>query len=181
MLLQAYRQAFDAGERRSMLLVVVPRHPQRFADVDAILRDSGLRHGRRSEGAPPADIEAWLGDSMGEMAAYIAMADLVFIGGSLLPLGGQNLIEACAQGRPVLMGPSTFNFAEAARLAVAAGAMQQADDAAAVMELARVLLHDDGVRDRMAASALVFARAHAGATEKTMGLIAPLIDRGDAR
>jgi len=181
MLLQAYRQAFDAGERRSMLLVVVPRHPQRFADVDAMLRDSGLRHGRRSEGAPPADIEAWLGDSMGEMAAYIAMADLVFIGGSLLPLGGQNLIEACAQGRPVLMGPSTFNFAEAARLAVAAGAMQQADDAAAVMELARVLLHDDGVRDRMAASALVFARAHAGATEKTMGLIAPLIDRGDAR
>jgi len=115
------------------------------------------------------------------MAAYVTMADLVFIGGSLLPLGGQNLIEACAQGRPVLMGPSTFNFAEAARLAVAAGAMQQADDAAAVMELARVLLHDDGVRDRMAASALVFARAHAGATEKTMGLIAPLIDRGDAR
>ena len=174
-------EAWQKVKLPDALLVLVPRHPQRFDEVAGLLAGHGLNVVRRSSGLPEAATQVWLGDSMGEMAAYFSLADLAFIGGSLLPLGGQNLIEACAQGRPVLMGPSTFNFAEAARLALAAGAMQQADDAVAVMQLVRVLMHDDGVRDRMAASARVFARTHAGATEKTMGLIAPLLDRGDAR
>jgi 3-deoxy-D-manno-octulosonic-acid transferase len=176
MLLDAYLAAFAPDERCHLLLVVVPRHPQRFDAVSALLRDSGLRFNRRSSNFPQPDDEAWLGDSMGEMAAYIAMADMVFIGGSLLPLGGHNLIEACAQGKPVLMGPSTFNFADASRLAIEAGAMLQARDAADLMKIVRVLLQDEAMRKTMSRAALAFAGAHAGATNKTMGLIAPLLD-----
>ena len=122
-----------------MLLVIVPRHPQRFAEVAALLEQRGIPFRRRSElasaGEPqnravPADeiqaeIQAVLGDSMGEMFAYYSAADLAFVGGSLLPYGGQNLIEACAAGAPVLVGPYTHNFAEATQLAVAAGAAVQ--------------------------------------------------------
>jgi len=176
MLLDAYLAAFPARERRHLLLVIVPRHPQRFDAVNALLRDRGLRFNRRSSSFSQPGDEAWLGDSMGEMSAYIAMADMVFIGGSLLPLGGHNLIEACAQGKPVLMGPSTFNFADAARLAIEAGAMLQAADAADLMRKAGMLLHDGAKRKAMSDAALAFAGAHAGATEKTMGLIAPLLD-----
>jgi 3-deoxy-D-manno-octulosonic-acid transferase len=114
---------------------------------------------------------------MGEMAAYLAMCDVAFIGGSLLPLGGQNLIEACAQGKPVIMGPSTFNFTEAARLAIEAGAMRQVEDAEAVMRASKQWLENGEMRASASRAALAFAGAHAGATEKTMGLIAPLLNR----
>jgi 3-deoxy-D-manno-octulosonic-acid transferase len=175
MLLDAYLTTFPAEERLHLLLVIVPRHPQRFDTVDTLLRDRGLRFNRRSSSFSIADDEAWLGDSMGEMASYIAMADVVFVGGSLLPLGGHNLIEVCAQGKPVLMGPSTFNFADASRLAIEAGAMLQVGDAAELMSMAKALLQDDARRKKMSGAALSFAGAHAGATEKTMGLVAPLL------
>ena len=96
--------------------MIVPRHPQRFAAVADLLRQRGIPFVRRSSNAPvTADVEVVLGDSMGEMAGYFAAADVVFVGGSLLPLGGQNLIEPIASGRPTLVGPHMFNFAEAAR------------------------------------------------------------------
>ncbi|MBL8525350.1 MAG: 3-deoxy-D-manno-octulosonic acid transferase [Betaproteobacteria bacterium] len=175
LLIDGYLRAFSAAERDSILFVVVPRHPQRFDDVARLLTSGDLKFSRRSSAVPSTIDQAWLGDSMGEMAAYIAMADVVFVGGSLLPLGGQNLIEACAQGKPVLMGPSTFNFADASKQAIAAGGMLQAADADGVMRLAGDLLKNAAKRDEMGAAALAFARAHAGATEKTMGLIAPLL------
>ena len=100
---------------RETLLVIVPRHPQRFADVAGLLAERGVAFVRRSDNQPvPADVGIVLGDSMGELLAYYAAADVAFIGGSLLPLGGQNLIEALAVGAPVLIGPHTFNFNEAA-------------------------------------------------------------------
>ena len=174
LLLDAYGSVFSANDRRDTLLVLVPRHPQRFATVYALIRDRRFTAGRRSEGERvPDNCEVWIGDSMGEMAAYIAMCDVAFIGGSLLPLGGQNLIEVCAQGKPVLMGPSIFNFAEAARLAMDAGAMRQCADACDVMRYAKVLLQDEARRLAMSQAAFEFTRAHVGATEKTMGLIAP--------
>ncbi|MEP6997233.1 MAG: 3-deoxy-D-manno-octulosonic acid transferase, partial [Betaproteobacteria bacterium] len=102
------------------LLVIVPRHPQRFAEVANLLRERDVRFVRRSDNlVVPADARVVLGDSMGELFAYYAAADLAFVGGSLLPLGGQNLIEPLALGTPVLIGPHTFNFAEASAGAVA--------------------------------------------------------------
>src|SRR6185369_15792917 len=107
-----------------LLVLVVPRHPRRF-DVVALMAQS-----RRSRGQPPAvQDRVYLGDSMGEMDFYYAAADVAVIGGSFLPLGGQNLIEACAAGVPAVLGPSMFNFADATRLALEAGAAVQATDA----------------------------------------------------
>jgi 3-deoxy-D-manno-octulosonic-acid transferase len=158
------------------LLVLVPRHPQRFDAVNQLIQLAGLSvHRRSAVDASGADVDVWLGDSMGEMAAYVAMCDVAFIGGSLLPLGGQNLIEACAQGKPVVMGPSIYNFADAARLAMEAGAMRQAEDADAVMRAVTELFQDEEMRESASRAAHAFARAHAGATDKTMGLIAPLL------
>jgi 3-deoxy-D-manno-octulosonic-acid transferase len=99
----------------------VPRHPQRFAEVVRLFEDQGLRVVRKSQlrgAAVPADTQLLVGDTMGEMFAYYAACDLAFIGGSLLPTGGQNLIEACACGKPVLLGPHTYNFAQASEQAI---------------------------------------------------------------
>ena len=104
------------------LTVIVPRHPQRFAAVAELLRRRGVPFVLRSGNLPvPADVEVVLGDSMGEMAGYYMAADVAFVGGSLLPLGGQNLIEPISAGRPTLVGPHMFNFAEAAQEARAGG------------------------------------------------------------
>ncbi|MEP7155835.1 MAG: 3-deoxy-D-manno-octulosonic acid transferase, partial [Betaproteobacteria bacterium] len=177
-LLDAYRQlrANEAGA--NILLVLVPRHPQRFESVFQLVKSAGFNVDRRTLTGPSDELHVWLGDSMGEMAAYIAVSDVAFIGGSLLPLGGQNLIEACAQGKPVVMGPSTYNFSDASRLALEAGAMQQGEDAQAVMNLAGNLLLNDALRAEASDAARKFAAVHAGATEKTMGLIAPLLNTG---
>jgi len=113
-----------------LLTVIVPRHPQRFDDVATLLQKLGLRFARKSSLTEPlpADTEVLLGDSMGEMFTYYAACDLAFIGGSLLPLGGQNLIEACAMGKPVLIGPHTFNFEQATEQAIAHGAALRVAD-----------------------------------------------------
>lgn len=176
LLIDAFCRAFSPAEREKIFLVVVPRHPQRFDAVDALIRAHHLTVTRRSTHEKPDDAcRVWLGDSMDEMAAYIAMCDIAFIGGSLLPTGGQNLIEASAQGKPVIMGPSAFNFAEAVRGAVDAGAMRQVADADALFATAKLLFKDVEARVKMGRAAVTFAQAHAGATEKTMGLIAPFI------
>ena len=177
MLLDAYRTGFSADERDHLLLVLVPRHPQRFDAVHQLIEMAGFSICRRSKiEAPLADVQVWLGDSMGEMAAYVALCDVAFIGGSLQPLGGQNLIEPCAQGKPVIMGPSIFNFADAAILAIEAGAMRQEVDADGVMRAAHELLQSESMRESASRAALAFANAHTGATQKTMGLIAPLLN-----
>ena len=158
-----------------LLLVIVPRHPQRFAEVAALLEQRGIPFRRRSEmgggAAIPAEIRAVLGDSMGEMFAYYAAADLAFIGGSLLPCGGQNLIEACAAGTPVLVGPHTYNFAEATRLAVTAGAAAQVQDGDGLVREAQCLLDDPdalrGMHDRCAG----FVRSNRGATDRSLQII----------
>ena len=104
------------------LLVLVPRHPQRFDDVAALLDRERIVYARRSAAQPVLrEVRVVLGDSMGEMFAYYAAADVAFVGGTLLPFGGQNLIEPLAVGTPVVVGQSTFNFSEVARAAVAAG------------------------------------------------------------
>lgn len=155
-----------------VLLILVPRHPQRFAQVTDLLRGEGLNYQLRSKSLPMPGTQIWLGDSMGEMAAYFTLADLAFIGGSLLPLGGQNLIEAAACGCPVLIGPHTFNFTQATEDAISAGAARRVLDALALSKQARHLLTTQSELSAMHQAALRFAAQHRGATEKTLKLIA---------
>jgi 3-deoxy-D-manno-octulosonic-acid transferase len=108
---------------------------------------------------------------MGEMYAYYAACDVAIVGGSLLPYGAQNLVEACAVGRPVIVGPHTYNFAEAARLAVEAGAAVQIADARAAMNAACALLQDAPRMRRMGESGLELTSRHRGATARVMDLI----------
>ena len=171
--------AFDKLAIADMLLVIVPRHPQRFDDVARMVASRGLAMQRRSamEGsALPGEVRVLLGDSMGEMFAYFAACDVAFIGGSLLPLGGQNLIEACALGKPVLVGPHTFNFAAVSDDAIAGGAALRVPDAAAMLREAARLLQTENERASMGAKAAAFAQQHRGATVRTMALLQPLID-----
>ena len=165
------------------LTVIVPRHPQRFDAVATLLRERGIPFVRRSDNAPvPADVRMVLGDSMGEMLGYFAAADVVFVGGSLLPLGGQNLIEPIALGRPVLVGPHMFNFSEATANALTAGAALRIGDAAALIDEVRALLADSSRRDAMGEAALAFHAAHRGAGERLWQWLAPqLAARGVSR
>ncbi|MGZ8201678.1 MAG: lipid IV(A) 3-deoxy-D-manno-octulosonic acid transferase [Burkholderiales bacterium] len=154
------------------LLVIVPRHPPRFPEVAALLERCGMRFERRSGGAVvSADTRVLLGDSMGEMTAYYAAADVAFIGGSLLPFGGQNLIEACAVGKPVLLGPHTYNFEEAAQQAIEAGAALRVQNAEELMRSALALMADPDALDRMGRRAQAFSRAHQGATQRVVDLL----------
>jgi 3-deoxy-D-manno-octulosonic-acid transferase len=149
------------------VVVLVPRHPRRFDEVARLVAERGLALARRSLGEAPAGRNAvYLGDTLGEMAFYYAASDVAVIGGSFQPLGGQNLIEACAAGAPVVIGPSTFNFAEATRLAVAAGAAVQAHDAPSALRIARDLLGDTGQRRHMAQAGIALCAAHRGATAR---------------
>jgi 3-deoxy-D-manno-octulosonic-acid transferase len=203
LLWQAWRRhvpvAADAGARP--LLVVVPRHPQRFDEVVRAARTAGFSVARRAalgEGGGPGDAECaegatfppaaetdrargdlaaadvLIGDSMGEMDAWYALAGCAVIGGSLLPFGSQNLIEACAAGCPVLIGPSTFNFAEAAGQAIDAGAARPVTDADAAIATGLALLADPFAARAMGEAGERFAAEHRGATERTMAALAPL-------
>jgi len=168
--------ALASASLSNALIVIVPRHPQRFEEVAAILSKRGLAFVRRSdERDVPSDCGFLLGDSLGEMAAYYAACDLAFIGGSLLPYGAQNLIEACAAGAPVLIGPSTFNFAQAAAWAAEAGAAIRIAGVAELAQQAGRLLNDQNALLAMREAGLRFAAAHRGATARTMALIEPLL------
>jgi 3-deoxy-D-manno-octulosonic-acid transferase len=159
-----------------VLTVVVPRHPQRFDEVAALFAARGRGFVRRSAAQPvAADCDLVLGDSMGELGAYYAACDVAFVGGSLLPYGAQNLIEACAAGAPVLIGPSTFNFAEAAAEAVRLGAAVQVADADALVREAARLLADAGARAWMGEAGEAFCAAHRGATARTMAIVGRLM------
>lgn len=149
------------------LTLVVPRHPQRFDEV-ALLADA-----RRSRNETPKTI--YLGDTMGEMSFYYGAADVAVIGGSLLPLGGQNLIEALAAGVPVIVGPSMFNFAEATRLALEAGAAVQVADAQAALLQVKELLSNPQKRQHMAAAGKTLCAAHRGATRKHLEVLMAVV------
>ncbi|MCC6658343.1 MAG: lipid IV(A) 3-deoxy-D-manno-octulosonic acid transferase [Rhodocyclaceae bacterium] len=154
------------------LLVVVPRHPQRFDEVAALAAKAGFGLQRRSEGAPvAATTQVLLGDSMGELFAYYASCDVAFVGGSLLDYGSQNLIEPCAVGKPVLIGRSTYNFSHAAEQALACGAAQQIGTAEGLLEAAAALLADPAARGRMGEAGREFAARHRGATARNLEII----------
>jgi 3-deoxy-D-manno-octulosonic-acid transferase len=186
---QHWAEAWPDAATRPLLLIV-PRHPQRFDEVARLCSAAGWPAERRSSwgealpGRQALASDVWLGDSLGEMAAYYALADLALLGGSFAPLGGQNLIEAAACGCPLLMGPHTFNFADAAERALQAGAAARVVDMASAMVAARAWFHrsSDGVpagsvgapridRNR----ALAFAEAHRGAAQRMAAAVLPLL------
>lgn len=156
------------------LLVIVPRHPQRFDEVARLATERGFVVQRRSESSAIAESsQVLIGDSMGEMFAFYASADIAFIGGSLLDFGSQNLIEAAACGTPILIGPSTRNFAEAAREALACNAALAIRDADDLATQVHALLSNADHRLHMGAAGRAFAERHRGATARTLELISP--------
>jgi 3-deoxy-D-manno-octulosonic-acid transferase len=162
-------QCWAALDAPRPLLLMVPRHPQRFDAVADMAAGCGFMLQRRSSWTvlPPVEAlsaDVWLGDSMGEMPLYYAVSDVALLGGSFAPLGGQNLIEAAACGCPVVMGPHTYNFNEAAELSLAAGAALRVADIDEGVSRAVALAHDPARHD-WAARAFGFAAAHRGAAE----------------
>jgi 3-deoxy-D-manno-octulosonic-acid transferase len=169
-LLAAWREQVMSLTPPRPLLLIVPRHPQRFDEVATLIEASGLALRRRSSwaDAPPPDaasVDVWLGDSLGEMALYCAAAQVALLGGSFAPLGGQNLIEAAACACPVVMGPHTFNFADASELALAAGAairVSNVDEAVVQASVLSAAPDLDSWRER----AEGFAAGHRGAAAR---------------
>ena len=156
--------------------LIVPRHPQRVNDVEALLQAQGLRVSRRSQwsDAPePADV--WLGDSLGEMALYYSLSNVALLGGSFGPWGGQNLIEAAACACPVIMGPHTYNFTQAAKMAEQAGAALRVQDMGEALKLGLHLLQDQAGQTQVSKAALQFAQAHQGAAQRTAQAVRDLI------
>lgn len=160
--------------------LIVPRHPQRFEEVAQLIQAHGFELQRRTAwpeaGPPPASgHEIWLGDSLGEMALYYGLANVALLGGSFEPLGGQNLIEAAACGCPVVMGPSTFNFAEAAEQALLAGAASRVKDMAEAVQTAAHLAQSPTELARRVQASSDFFEANQGAVQRTASAIKALL------
>ena len=158
------------------LIVIVPRHPQRFSEVARLIETLGVDYARRSEDAPSGPVSILLGDSLGELPSYYAASDMAFVGGSLVPQGGQNLIEACAAGIPVLFGPHTFNFAQASEDAVTAGAAERVTNPQGLKEAVSRLLADTDKRLAMGMAGKAFCERHRGATARTVELAVGLVE-----
>ena len=156
----------------NQLLIIVPRHPQRFNEVATLLTRKNITFKKRSEHeAIPDEVEVLLGDSMGEMGNYYQAADIAIMGGSILPFGGQNLIEATAMGCPVIVGPHTYNFQDAARFALDAGAAIRFNKVEELLTLIPELLKDATQRAKMGEAGKHFTLTHQGATEAILTLI----------
>ena len=160
------------------LYVLVPRHPQRFEEVKALLDKSGLTYQRRSQQPSVEELshcQVLLGDSVGEMFFYYGLADVAIIGGSFADFGGQNNIEASAVGTPVLVGPYTVNFKQAVEDAIAAGATLRVNSAEEAIKQAEQLLNNSQKREAMSLAAEQWMSQHRGATERTMHYLQPFL------
>ena len=163
------------------LLCLVPRHPERFIEMADAVHSVGLKFRRRTEwsGTPKdcSGLDVVLGDSMGEMPMYYSAADLVLMGGSLLPFGGQNLIEACAAGCPVLLGEHTYNFQQASLDAIAAGAAKRIEgdlslsESSALPEALKALLLNTDELGKMSEAAKTYSIEHQGATKRILAAL----------
>lgn len=165
--------AIAATNFAELLTVIVPRHPQRFNEVEALLQKRGLDYQKRSNlNALVEDkTQVILGDSMGELFTYYYACDVALIGGSLLPFGGQNLIEAAVMGKPMLIGPHTYNFADVTKIGIQAGAVIQMENTEVLVKKIEFLLNNKPIREQMGEAGLSFSSASTGATEKVMQLM----------
>lgn len=155
-----------------VLLVLVPRHPERFDRVASLLRREEVAMVRRSDGGRcDASCSVYLVDSMGELTLFLAAADVAFIGGSLMPVGGHNLLEAAGLAVPIAVGPHCFNFAEITRMLVANQGAVQVKDANALGELLERWLGDAAERSRVGEQGFAFVQMNRGALERLLGLV----------
>lgn len=154
------------------LLLWAPRHPERFAPVAEAARDRGFSvRTRRRDGLPAPDTQVFVIDTMGELLGFFAAADVAFVGGSLCDIGGHNVLEPAALGVPSVVGPHTFNFAEATRRLRDAGALVHAANAAALGDAVLALLADPARRATMGEAGRQQVGEHAGALGRTLGLL----------
>lgn len=168
--------AFERARRNvpELFLVLVPRHPERFSDVVQLCEAQGYKTVRRSAGAAiPANTQVLVGDTMGELLLLFGAADLAFVGGSLVPVGGHNLIEPAAWSLPIVTGPHLFNFAEASRLLLNAEAMTVADNEQTLAQWLVTMAKDAEGRKRAGDSARAVAEANRGALDRLLEVIEP--------
>jgi 3-deoxy-D-manno-octulosonic-acid transferase len=182
LIIEAWKSFLQFKENSNeFCLLIVPRHPQRFDDVFTQLQSSFPKVLRRSSMNDQEFSEAInhgsviLGDSMGEMSFYYALSDIVIMGGSLLPLGGQNFIEACALGRPIILGEHTFNFQQASADVIDARAAIRITDVGDLVKAMDLLLTNHQVKEDMSTNALDFANQHTGATQKIVAVIQQIL------
>ena len=173
LILAAHRALCALLPNQRPLLVLVPRHPQRFNDIANLVMREGFRLSRRSEALPHAETDVWLGDSMGEMVAYYSLADVAVIGGTLLPFGGQNLIEAAACGTPLIIGPHTYNFSAAATAAEQTGAALRLTEATpeTLATGLHALISNPAQHQAASEATAHFVGAATGATDRLLALI----------
>ena len=154
------------------LLVLVPRHPERFDRVDSLCRRAGFQVARRSETPGGMDgMEVYLGDTMGELTLFIAASDVTFVGGSLIPVGGHNILEPAALGVPILFGPYMFNFSLISRMMLNAGAAAQVDDGEMLASTVASWLSDASERARRGESGRQLVAENRGALDRLVALI----------
>lgn len=190
LVLESWRQALrkrapgaDGQDGRlPPMLIIVPRHPNRFETVARLItrytgRPPVHRQALSDPGADFSDCGVLLGDSMGEMQAWYASADVTVMGGSLLPFGSQNLIEANAAGCPVVLGPSVYNFQQAADASILFSASIQVENPKEAIPVALELANDPARRGAMSAAGIAFAQAHRGSLERTLDALAPLLSQ----
>lgn len=169
-ILAAHRRLLE--RHPNALLLLVPRHPERFDGVADLIAREGLRYQRRSQREQPAsDSKVILGDTMGELLLLFGAADVAFVGGSLVERGGHNMLEPAAWGLPVLTGPSDFNFREISQLLTEAGALRQIDSAPALAGQLGMLAEDRGERNRRGTQALAVIDANRGALARLLEVI----------
>jgi 3-deoxy-D-manno-octulosonic-acid transferase len=160
-----------------LLLLLVPRHPERFDYVARKTARRGLKIVRRTEGGSEvaADVDVYLGDTMGELSLLYASSDVAFVGGSLEPFGGQNILEPCALGVPVLFGPHMFNFPDISKWTIREGAGLMVHSSKELITELRSLLGNASRRDSMGRCGLDFIEAHRGALDKNIELFTPIL------
>ena len=158
------------------LFVIVPRHPERFDAAFNIARDAGLKVKRKSIDVKCSeDTDILIGDSMGEMMEYYSISDIAFIGGSLSDNGGQNMLEAASLSKPIIFGPSTYNFEEVSKQLLDNDASIQVANADELMRTITELLTNDLRRKELGANARKTFEDNQGAVNKTIDLIKPFI------
>jgi len=167
----------QAIEGLDLLTVIVPRHPQRFDEVELLLNTQHCRYQLRTELNAPVDAKTQvvLGNTMGELFTYYAAGDFAFIGGSLLKFGGQNLIEAASMGKPILIGKYTYNFADATKRAVRMGAAKQVKDVEDLRKKIQFLIDHPEQRADMRKAALEFSKVSTGATQRVLQALEPIL------
>jgi len=160
------------------LLVLVPRHPERFRDVAAYVRRRGFEPSMRSQRlADCTDVRVFVGDTMGELPLFYAAADVAFVGGTLVERGGHNMLEPAALGLPVLFGPHVFNFAEISRRLIEAGGARTVGDAASLGQAVVDYLCDSDLRHTIGSKGRTFVEGNRGAGDRVVALISPHLER----